>query len=127
MSITLPSHYKIPCPFCQGEIKVPADHIGELSSCPHCKEEITLDLPNYEPNRNYSATSPATVAQVTNGVSQERIAIGYLVALIVPLIGFVIGIYFLAKNQFGHGIGCMIVSLIANTLWFLAIMSFASL
>ena len=60
-----------------------------------------------------------TAAQGT--VTDKMIGIGYLLAFFIPIIGFIVGIYFLAKNQFGHGIGCMIVSLCSNGLLFFAL------
>jgi hypothetical protein len=127
MSVVHPSYYNISCPLCGFELKVPSDRIGQLSTCEQCKEEITLDLPNsgLSNQPGYGRLSPATMAFISTqaGVSDKQIGIGYLLAIIIPLIGFVIGIYFLSKNQFGHGICCMIVSLIANALWFTAVVS----
>ena len=114
----MPSHYKIRCPFCGGEIKVPAERIGELSTCEHCQQEITLDLPNYDPNRMaYSPPSPATLAVIQQKVSPQMIRTGYWMAVLFPIIGFVLGIYFLTKDRFDHGIGCMVVSLVASGIW----------
>lgn len=103
-------------------MKVPADRVGQLASCESCKQEITLDRPSGRSSsiNEYGQVTPATMAHIKSQavLSREMIGIGYLLALLLPLVGFVVGIYFLTKNQFNHGIGCMIVSLIGSGLWF---------
>lgn len=49
------------------------------------------------------------------------IAAGYVTAILIPVIGFVIGIVLLAKSKTGNGIGVMIVSLVAFMFWLSAL------
>jgi hypothetical protein len=48
---------------------------------------------------------------------------GYLTAIFMPLIGFIIGIILLAKNRPGSGIGCIIVSAVCGFIWMAIISS----
>ena len=45
------------------------------------------------------------------------VAAGYVMAVVIPLIGFTIGIALLVKGKLGHGIGAMTLSVLAVMSW----------
>ena len=71
------------------------------------------------------ANTPARQTQrardLSDSVSEGNIAAGYIVALIVPFIGFFVGIYLIAKKQPGHGVACMAISVVACLFWIAAL------
>ena len=56
------------------------------------------------------------------GELEGLVLAGYLTAIFLPLIGFIIGIILLGKNRPGSGICCIIVSLVCGSIW-LAVIS----
>ena len=51
------------------------------------------------------------------GDDSGLIAAGFILAILMPIIGFIIGIVLLAKSQAGPGVGCLVVSVIAFFVW----------
>jgi hypothetical protein len=43
--------------------------------------------------------------------------VGYVCAILLPLAGFFIGIYLMAKKQHGHGVAAMALSIFAGLIW----------
>jgi len=51
-------------------------------------------------------------AAVALSDTQGLVIAGWVLAFLIPFIGFIIGIILTAKNRTGHGVGIMVVSLI---------------
>ncbi len=126
MSAVLPSIIKIECPLCSGEIKFPKEQFGQLAACPHCAEEIVFE-PG-APASGYAATArftspsaPASMQRVQADTANQLIAVSYLLAILIPIVGFIMGIVLLAKNQVGPGIGCLLTSAVCGLLWLIFI------
>lgn len=45
------------------------------------------------------------------------IATGYITAVLLPIVGFIIGIILIAKGKGGHGAGAMILAVLAFVFW----------
>jgi len=54
-------------------------------------------------------------------VSGGNIAAAYILAIIVPFIGFFAGIYLMAKKQPGHGVAVIALSLVGLLGWWVLI------
>lgn len=50
-------------------------------------------------------------------VSQGVIVSGYVLAFLVPLIGGIVGLYLLLKNEAGHGIGILVLAVCSFFFW----------
>lgn len=57
-------------------------------------------------------TAPDGTATATRGASDALLVIGYIAAVLMPPIGFVIGVVAIAKGRTGHGVAVMAVSLL---------------
>ena len=101
------------CPTCNRYLELGDDISPSEARCPDCGGEVQKSTVKFVFNPKKAA----------GNVPSKRIAVGYLLALLIPLIGFVVGIYFLAKDEFRHGIGCMLVSLIGDGLWLAVMLS----
>jgi hypothetical protein len=44
---------------------------------------------------------------------RDVIALGYVLAVLVPLVGFILGIVLIAKGRSDHGIGAVVISILA--------------
>lgn len=84
------------CPNCGSELPFP-----EAEICPRCGVRIReVPLPKTEESTN-------------KGV----IIISYVAAIIIPLIGLIMAIYFLVKKNVVHFVGLLLVSLIMWGFW----------
>jgi hypothetical protein len=118
---------KCQCQKCGERIAFDGEHSGRLADCPHCGRETTLYIPapTKAPVRAVGAhyvTSPQSQAAAGDDL-ENLIVAGYVTALFLPLIGFIIGIILLAKNRTGSGIKCAIISVVAAGFWFAAFTS----
>jgi hypothetical protein len=127
---TQPNSISFPCPLCGGHLEVAAEDIGKFAPCPHCSEEIPLELPEkqdfaikssnlglYQQARNRSASH--TAATATTPDVKQLVKVGYLLAIILPLIGFFFGLFLMFKNRPSDGVICMVLSLIFSVVWWL--------
>jgi hypothetical protein len=97
------------CPSCNRYFEL-GDEISEAEArCPSCGGEAKISQAKFIPAQSIP----------TSKVEPRVIAFGYLLSIIVPIVGFVFGIFFLFKNQILHGALCMIVSLISADLWWM--------
>lgn len=54
---------------------------------------------------------PPTVTPSTGrAVPDQLIGVGYVAALFLPIVGFVIGVVVLAKGESKHGVGMMVLA-----------------
>ena len=102
---------KCNCQRCGKPIAFPLDLNNTEATCPHCGKATTLLLPRAE-QRIRAVSSPAK--ESAYGDLGGLVLAGYLTAIFLPLIGFIIGIILLTKNRPGSGIGCIIVSVICG-------------
>jgi DNA-directed RNA polymerase subunit RPC12/RpoP len=91
------------CQHCQADFE--DEGLEKSVFCPSCGKEtfIRATRPDYSA---HAATAPEKDSL------GNLIAAGYIMAILMPLVGFIIGIILLAKNRVGSGIGCIIVSVI---------------
>ena len=122
-----PNNLTFPCPFCNESLEVAAADVGKLAPCPHCGEEIPLEKPvqedfaikssnmaQYQHVRNRSAAHAA--ASGTTPELQQLIKVGYLLAIVLPLVGFFFGFYLMFKNRPTEGVVCMVLSLVFSVI-----------
>jgi predicted nucleic acid-binding Zn-ribbon protein len=111
---------KCNCQRCGKTLAFPPQMVGQDITCPHCGRETTLLAPRA------GKTIPAIVAPAKESAYGDLgglVLAGYITAVLMPLVGFIIGIILLAKNRPGSGIGCIIVSVICV---FIALAIFSS-
>lgn len=72
---------------------------GQLIDCPHCEKRIKLQR---------------TVQIPCDWLMWG----GYISAVVTPLIGFLIGGYFVSKKQFNPGIPIIVLGLFGCGMWF---------
>jgi predicted RNA-binding Zn-ribbon protein involved in translation (DUF1610 family) len=108
------------CPTCNVELEIEDSAYDQVFECPKCKTDVIIPkrrmVPRVVAPRPVIASRPETV-------SQGNIIAGYALAVIVPFIGFFVGIYLLAKKEPGHGVACMAISILAGFIWFSVLMS----
>jgi predicted RNA-binding Zn-ribbon protein involved in translation (DUF1610 family) len=108
------------CPTCAIELEIEDSLYDQVFECPNCKTEVMIPkrrmVPRVVVARPMIMSRPETV-------SQGNIIAGYALAVIVPFIGFFVGIYLLAKKEPGHGVACMAISILAAVIWFSVLMS----
>jgi DNA-directed RNA polymerase subunit RPC12/RpoP len=80
------------------------------SACGHQISDQAIACPN---------CGVATKNFVQPDTPVERVAIGtivcaYLLALIAPLFGMISGAYLVSKKEQGHGLACMLISLLSG-------------
>jgi hypothetical protein len=86
-----------------------------MADCPHCGLETKLYIPPI-------SKVPVTAAGRSSGNSVDSglVVCGWVFAILIPLIGFVIGIYLMANKQPGRGLAMMVTScLVSAIVWFL--------
>lgn len=68
------------------------------------------------PSPRYAATPKPAADAPALGTS--TIVCSYLLAVLMPFLGFFAGIYLLAKKQPGHGVACMAISIVTFFIFF---------
>jgi hypothetical protein len=108
---------KCNCQRCGQPIAFPLNLHNTEADCPHCGKTTTLVVPQIRalPRQEYSAAP--SVQTSANSENNGLVVAGYVAAILMPLVGFIIGIILLAKNKVGSGIGCIIVSVICGIIW----------
>lgn len=70
--------------------------------------------------------APAAAPRASDGL----VIAGYLIALLLPLVGgliaFIIGVILLARDRVGHGLGVITLSVISPVIWFVVILGGSS-
>ncbi len=81
---------------------------GENVQCPHCGKETTL----------VASISPSFVRKISPEGSLEAPTIAgarpvfliYVIAFLIPIVGFFLGVWLVAKKEGNHGAAVMILS-----------------
>ena len=50
-------------------------------------------------------------------VTRRTIIGAYVAAVVIPIVGFILGIYLLVKREVGHGIGALVLSVVMTMFW----------
>jgi predicted RNA-binding Zn-ribbon protein involved in translation (DUF1610 family) len=129
-----PQSVRFPCPLCGGNLEVAADDVGRFAPCPHCGQEIPLEKPvkedfviqsskvaQYHQARNRTAHAAATG---TTTEIKELAKVGYLLAIVIPLVGFFFGFYLMLKNCPTEGVVCMVLSVFSSAVWAIVLFNF---
>jgi hypothetical protein len=80
-------------------IAFPIDLNNAETICPHCGKATTLIVPRMRAVTPDPASSNYAASGATNNSAYGELGAGYLTAIFMPLIGFIIGIILLAKNR----------------------------
>jgi ribosomal protein L37AE/L43A len=92
------------CPYCGEKI------LQVARICKHCRSDLTggQNMPPVEKNK----LAPAEVS-LPKALNGWNILGAYVIAIVIPFIGFFNGIYLLAKKEVGHGLACIAISILA--------------
>jgi DNA-directed RNA polymerase subunit RPC12/RpoP len=99
---------KSDCQLCGGSIEFPTHGVGQWIECPHCSQKIRLrpPLPKF-----LEAANKFTLSKMWS--KNWWLGTGYLFAVIWPIAGALIGVYFLlAKKERGHGLAMIFLAII---------------
>lgn len=114
---------KVQCQYCHQDFE--DEGMERTTFCPHCGKETLI----FEHTKPQSAEllfqQRKSVAGFGHGEARydSIIFAGYLSAIVIPLVGFFIGIYLMAKGEHGHGVAAMALSVIASLVWITLITS----
>jgi hypothetical protein len=117
------------CQRCGKPIVFPIDLHNTDVECPHCRKSTTLRVP--EPSLHGSSPSsrvrkgetPPVITSTPKTDYSIVGAVGLACSILIPFVGFFIGIYLLAKRQPARGCVCMAISIIAGLGWLILINS----
>ena len=82
--------------------------------CPHCGSELQFQEAEICPKCGVRIKD---APKKDTEIDTKTIIISYVVAAIIPLIGFVLSIYFLIKGKILHFIGLLVVSFLFMFFW----------
>lgn len=97
---------KARCEHCQSEFE--DEGLERTIFCPSCGKETHI-LPvgsSFTPSLN-----------VDTADFDGLITLSYFLAILLPVFGFFAGVYLLLKNQQGHGVAAMALSVFAGAIW----------
>jgi DNA-directed RNA polymerase subunit RPC12/RpoP/predicted nucleic acid-binding Zn ribbon protein len=125
---------KCRCNSCSQYIEFEPQQAGQTIACPYCNLDTMLFVPRMEPpktappnphlrpcpycHHEVSRTAEACpqcggiLAREQTSVSNSTIACSYVLAVLIPLLGFFAGIYLMTKKESGHGIVVIVLSII---------------
>ena len=110
--------FKTPCQQCGVNIEFEDEQANQFVDCPACAKPTRLIVPS---GPKYVLPPEAAKDNLEN-----LILAGYIFSVIMPLVGFIIGIILLAKNRVGNGVGCIVVSVISSVICGIIISSLLS-
>ena len=92
-----------------------------MADCPICGAETTLFIRPKAQVRAVMQPVPASIVLVEQPSIKKDYtglgAVGLICSFFLPLIGFFIGIYLLAKGESGRGCACMAISIVCGVVW----------
>lgn len=62
-------------------------------------------------------STPPRPAVAGPEIGTRTLVLSYVLCILAPLFGFFAGIYLMAKKQHGHGVACMVISIIIGLLF----------
>jgi hypothetical protein len=65
----------------------------------------------------YVAPTEAQSTPKPDAASDGVVIAGYLMAILMPILGLIVGIVLMAKNRMGHGMAVMTTSVFAFFIW----------
>lgn len=104
------------CSTCGGGVEFEDQDAGRKAPCPHCQNEIELIIPpriraiTVRPSVMPVTTPPITIAQST-------IVCSYILAIVVPVVGVLFGIYLMTQKSHGHGLVCIGLSIFSGVIF----------
>ncbi len=104
---------KAQCEHCQAVFE--DEGMEKTVWCPSCGKETHI----YAKGSDYSF-KPNVESDSFDGI----IAMGYLLAVLLPAVGFFVGVYLLFKNQHGHGAAVMAMSSAFAAIWTVVFLHF---
>ena len=112
---------KIPCPHCGDRITFEAGRLGQIADCPGCGMSVGLKVPGLEPSVPTPVPAPAPAPVIVSAPAAPEdlsgaVVTGYLMAFLMPIIGFLLGVYLLCKNN-GSGAVIIVLSILATFVW----------
>lgn len=107
----------IPCPHCGMETRIfitnrpaVAHHPVNLRPCPDCGREVSLN----------AASCPHCGARSRAGADRSTIRLAYVFAILIPIVGIILGIILITKNEPSHGAAAIAISIVVGSFfWFL--------
>jgi hypothetical protein len=107
------------CNHCDYRIEFDCFKSGWPSVCPKCGLETVLYGNNekFDPER---IRELRLIAQANNAIAKEESGIiitGFLLAIFVPYIGLIYGIFVAGRTRFGLGFSIIFASLISGFIW----------
>ena len=101
------------CPRCNAYCELGDDIPEDQLLCPQCGGEVQKSKARYVSNINVPGQN-----NPTDSPNQRLILLSYLFAIIVPFVGFILGLYLLfKKDEIMSGVFCMIASFVSVGLW----------
>jgi predicted RNA-binding Zn-ribbon protein involved in translation (DUF1610 family) len=98
------------CQRCGEHIAFPAAMQGESVSCPHCGKETTL-VASISPSFVHKISSENALEAPTIAGARPVFLI-YVIAFLIPIVGFFLGVWLVAKKEASHGAAVMILSVV---------------
>jgi hypothetical protein len=99
------------CPSCNRYCEIADDALLEEIRCPNCGGEV------HQSQAKYVFTPTDAAAERWSKI----ILAGYLLSVVVPLVGFIFGVFLLFRSQILHGVLCMVASIVSSVLWIVAL------
>lgn len=110
---------KCNCQHCNERISFPIEMAGHAIACPHCGLETKFFVPPAPvlPDSTSSGESPGQQLRAERPAVSGVVACGYIFSFLLPLAGFFLGVYLMAKKKPGHGTACMALSIVLGGAW----------
>jgi predicted RNA-binding Zn-ribbon protein involved in translation (DUF1610 family) len=105
---------KCNCQRCGQPIAFPLDLNNTEAPCPLCGMETTLQAPRI---RALARNNPQPT-EIENYTT--LVVVGFVGTLIIPLIGFIAGIYLIVKGKAGVGAVMLVLSILLSIIWLAA-------
>ena len=108
------------CEHCETPIEFETEEFkyGATAQCPGCGKDSRLKL---GAGPRWLGTRPTVKSD-----PEQLIPISYVAAILIPFVGFFLGVYLILKKQHGHGVAVMAISVAGGFFGVLLLMSLVS-